>query len=154
MDVVYTLRNTDECEEIIYSLRSLKNLPHDKVFIVGGCPKNINKEKVIYIPTLQNNSKYKNTTNNLKIACLDNRLSSDFILMNDDFFIMSPIENVEKELNLNFGTVDSVIEKYYQRRKKTNVWLRGMIETKEYLQKIGNKNPLSFELHILYYIYH
>lgn len=148
MDILYTIKNSDVCEELTYSLRSLKNLPHDKVFIVGGCPKNINKEKIIHIPTQQLNSKYRNTTNNWRIACLDNRLSENFILMNDDFFIMSPIVDVEKELNLNFGTVDSVIRKYYATHKIASFWLRGMVHTKEYMQNLGIKEPLSYELHI------
>ena len=108
MDILYTLKQCDQCDELIYSLRSLCNLPHDRVFLVGGCPKNIDKSKVVYIPTEQKGTKWRNSTNNVKTACKDPRLSDDFILMNDDFFVLKPINDPAKELNLQQGTIQIV----------------------------------------------
>ena len=146
MDIVYTFKKNENCEEIIYSLRSLINLPHDKVVIVGDWPEILNQENVYYIPVEQENNKYQNTLNSLKIVCSDNKISDDFILMNDDFFIMSPIKNIE-ELNCNYGTLEENILRYEQ-KKFTNNWFRGLKETYALLKKIGIYNPLNFELHI------
>ena len=43
MDIVYLVKNSRTNDELTYSLRTLVNVPHDKVFLVGGCPDNIKK---------------------------------------------------------------------------------------------------------------
>ena len=146
MDVVYLVKECPVCEELTYSLRSLeKNLHHDRVFIVGGCPQNIYKGNVEYYPIRQGHNKYKNTTNNLKIICKEEKLSEDFILMNDDFFILKPI--TEKDLNLCRGPVEDVL-KDYKRRFGMNEYIRGMEQTEIYLKDLGVEKPISYELHI------
>lgn len=146
MDIVYTLSNKYDGEELRYSLRSLENIPHDKVFLVGGCPKWA--KNIIHIPTSQTGTKYKNTTNNLKSACNDPRVSSNFIFMNDDFFILGPIKSPTKELNLHNGTVQSVLDIKLKKYKDGTPYFRGMAQTKEFLQGLGIADPLSYELHI------
>lgn len=144
MDVVYTLSNNYAGEELRYSLRSLANLPHDKVFFVGGCPKW--EQGVIHIPTEQKGTKYKNTTNNLKIACYDPRLSDDFIYMNDDFFILQPTR--PDDLNFNCGTVESVLEILFKKKRYTTPYMSGAEKTRDLLRFNGVPEPLSYELHI------
>lgn len=146
MDIVYTLRACNVCEELAYSLRSLCNLPHDRIFFVGGFPNNINRNDIIYIPTVQNSTKWKNALQNIRIACQDERLSEDFILMNDDFFILKPVRDY-KELSLNQGTVADIYSQY-QKRGSSSLYAQGMKETAEYMYRLGIKMPLSFELHI------
>lgn len=145
MDIVYTLRNCNICEELVYSLRSLRNLPHDKIFFAGGFPNNIRREDIVHISTTQTGTKWQNSLNNIKFACLDNRLSDDFILMNDDFFILKPI--TVQQLNLNLGTVADVYSKYLN-RNSSSLYAQGMKRTAEYLFRLGITIPLSFELHI------
>lgn len=146
MDIVYTLRNHYDGEELRYSLRSLKNIPHDKVFFVGGCPRWA--KNIIHIPTEQKGTKYKNTTNNLITACNDPRISANFILMNDDFFILEQIKNPTKELNLYMGTVQSYIDKLKKRHPTGSAYIKGMEQTKGFLEGLGVSEPLSYELHI------
>ena len=144
MDIVYTLRDKYDSEELRFSLRSLKNIPHDKVFFVGGCPRLA--KNIIHIRTEQTGTKYKNTTNNLITACNDPRISANFILMNDDFFILE--KTGPKELNFYNGTVQSNIDGRLKKYPNGNPYIRGMIQTKEFLQGIGIAEPLSYELHI------
>lgn len=147
MDIVYLVKESKTNPELIYSLRSLVNLPHDKVFIVGGLPDGVDRNKVIHISVLQGNNKYQNTINNLQLICKNESLSDDFILMNDDFFIIKPIQSTE-ELNLCRGTVDSVLKIYIQRYKDDSApYLVGMNQTKIFLQDMGISNPLCYELH-------
>lgn len=149
MDIVYLLKDSPEIKELNYSLRSLKNLPHDKVFFVGGFPQNINPEKVSHIPVLQTGTKYQNTTHSLKMAICNKEISDDFILMNDDFFVMTPIKDPVKELNLHRGPVEDVIEDYKKRYNgKIHPYIEGMVSTCKLLQKNGIKKPLSYELHV------
>lgn len=148
MDVVYLVKNCIENEELTYSLRSLVNIPHDKVFIVGGCPHNVDKRKVTYISIPPTVTKYKTTTNNLKSVCLDSRLSSDFILMNDDFFILKPIKNPRKELNLCRGTIKDVLKEMSYRHSVDSQYMLGMKQAEIFLSDLGHPEPLSYELHI------
>lgn len=146
MDILYTLKNCNICEELVYSLRSLANLPHDNIFFVGGFPNNIKRDNIGYINRTQTSTKWKNATQNVKTACLDDRLSEDFILMNDDFFILEPVD--EKELALNFGTIDEVYKRYCDRGLKETAYVKGMKETQDFLKRLGFSEPLCFELHI------
>ena len=142
MDVVYFLKECSYCEELNYSLRSLENLPHDKVFIVGGCPRNIQNVEHRFIS--QRGNKYKNTTNSLKHICKDKDLSEDFILMNDDFFILKPVD--EKDLIMCRGYVKDVLA-YYKKRFGENDYSLGMEQTEIFLKDLGIEKPLSYELH-------
>jgi len=148
MDIVYLVKNSQTNEELTYSLRSLENIPHDKVFLVGGCPSNIDRGKIIYIPTLQGPNKYKNTTLGLKTVCEDSRLSEDFILMNDDFFILKNIQDPVGELNLCRGTIQEVLASMRAKFGTDTYYTVSMAQTDVFLQDLGYKHPLSYELHI------
>lgn len=148
MDIVYLLKNSPTNEELTYSLRSLANLPHDKVFLVGGFPTNIDKTKIIHIPTLQGNNKFHNTTKSIQIACYNESLSEDFILMNDDFFILKPIKDPINELNLTRGTIQQVLSDISKRPNQSSPYVTGMKQTDIFLRDLGYSMPLSYELHI------
>ena len=91
MDIVYFVKDTKENEELRYSLRSLKNFPHDKVWFYGGCPKGLKPD--YYIKVDQNKpTKWENIFMMFKMACLNKNISKDFWLFNDDFFIMKPVK--------------------------------------------------------------
>lgn len=140
MDIVYTVRPGYKNEELRYSLRSLKNLPHDKVVIVGYKPPWV--KDVLYIQTDQPDTlKYKNTTDNIIQACLDDRVSEDFILMNDDFYILKPIKELE---HYNRGPIEAVIDYYMN----SDIYGEGMRQTYNYLKSLGYHDILSYELHL------
>jgi hypothetical protein len=148
MDIVYLLKESKENEELRYSLRSLKNMPHDKVFFVGGMPDFVNLDKVFHIPTLQDANRYKNTATGMLTACMCSKISDDFILMNDDFFIMTPIKDVKKEFNLHRGLLDDMILYYSNEFPFKDEYLSGLRETRELLRRLKIHGPLSYELHI------
>lgn len=93
MDIVYVTKARFENEELRYSLRTLKNIPHRKVFIFGACPpwvKNVQKRGVV-----QNENKWANVNHLLRVACRTEAVSDNFILMNDDFFINKKINGLD-----------------------------------------------------------
>lgn len=94
-DIVYTVKAGSTSEELKYSLRSLKNIPHRNVYIFGGCPSYVNKEKVKWVPTVQNKgNKWLNTSGNLEAVVKNEGVSENFIWFNDDFFVLKKIEEL------------------------------------------------------------
>lgn len=90
-DIVYFVKDAKENEELRYSLRSLKNFPHRKVWFYGGRPDWARPDEHVRI--LQNKgSKYDNVHHMISVACHNSQISSQFFLFNDDFFIMRPTE--------------------------------------------------------------
>lgn len=135
------VKQEEDNEELRYSLRSLKNIPHDRVFFAGYLPKWA--QNVIHIPTVQDRSKYRNSTNNLITACMDARVSDDFLLFNDDFFIMKPIDSMPV---YNRGTNAEVTAEY--KAKGSGGYINGMLQTEELLHKLGITEVINYELHV------
>jgi hypothetical protein len=91
MDIVYICRDGDN-EELRYSIRSIvKNLSHDKIWVVGGKPDWYTGN---YIKVNQSRSKYVNARNNLKAICNEAQISDSFVLMNDDFYIINRVSSI------------------------------------------------------------
>lgn len=92
MDIVYFVKDTDTDEELRYSLRSLKNFPHGKVWFYGGCPKGLKPDHHVYVKQDQP-TKWANIFKSFKLACHNNDITKDFWLFNDDFFVMKPVKD-------------------------------------------------------------
>jgi hypothetical protein len=141
VDVVYLCRE-GENEELRYSLRSLRNLPHDRVWIFGGAPEWLGGAELVSVD--QHATKYRVTTAARRAACLHPGVSDPFVLMNDDFFIMEPVAEVPA---LCRGLVDDVVADYAA-RIEPSPYLDGMLETRDLLRRLGYEHPLSYELHV------
>ena len=90
-DIVYFVKDTPVNEELRYSLRSLSNFPHGKVWFYGGCPKGLKPDYHVHVN--QNKpTKWENIFMMFGMACSNNKISKDFWLFNDDFFIMKPVK--------------------------------------------------------------
>lgn len=149
MDIVYTVKYADRNEELTYSLRSLANVPHGRVYFVGGCPEGINTKKIEHVPVPALNSKYDTTTNNLYEICKLEELSDNFIWMNDDFFILQKVADPIKEFRLHKGYINSNILDYRERNGgKLSKYMTGVENTYRYLVDRGVRVPLDYELHI------
>lgn len=90
-DIVYFVKDSEENEELRYSLRSLKNFPHRKVWFYGGCPSWARPDHRVRI--IQNaGNKYDNVHRMLASAAHTTEISPQFYWFNDDFFVMEPVE--------------------------------------------------------------
>ena len=110
-DIVYLVKNTEYNGELRYSLRSVcKNFPHRKIWFIGGLPKGIKPD--YYMPVDQTNKscprdKYDNVAK-LRQAILDNKcISNNFILFNDDFFVLKPVKKLPVYVN---GDLNQLID--------------------------------------------
>lgn len=141
-DIVIPVRPGDDNEELRYALRSFeRNLPHRRIVIVGHKPSWV--RRVLHIPTRQTGTKYKNSTRNVEAACKHPAVSDDFLLCNDDFFVLKPTKTMPV---FHWGPMADV-ERYYATRA-SGAYLQGLRATKKLLAKLGYKNPLSYELHL------
>ena len=141
MDVVYICRE-GENEELRYSIRSVvKNMPHDKIWVVGGKP---SWYKGNHIEVRQFKTKLANARANMDAIVASEEISDDFILMNDDFFIMEPIEYPEYYYT---GTLAAKID-YFRRKHPRSVYTKLLMRSYKTIKHQGIKVPLDYTLHI------
>jgi len=141
MDIVYICRDGDN-EELRYSIRSVvKNLPHDKIWVVGGKP-----DWYIgnYIKVSQSGPKYVNGRNNLKTICETKEISDSFILMNDDFYVINRVDSIPYMYS---GTLSDKIK---QREDvfSGNSYISLLRQTLGSLSRRKKSPILDYELHV------
>jgi hypothetical protein len=148
MDVVWVCR-TGPNEELKYSIRSVaKNMPHENIVVVGGKP-DWYKGKFIPVETLTldgkpSTNKYENTKNNIRHIVDNSNISDDFVLMNDDFYVLKPIDQLQYYHN------GLLADKIAQFRLFTNQssYINVLNRTMSVLNHLGFQDPLDYTLHI------
>jgi len=141
MDLVYICRN-GENEELRYSIRSaVKNLPHDKIWVVGGKPDWYTGN---HIEVAQIKGKYSNARNSLRAICDSKDISDSFVLMNDDFYIINRVDTVPY---MYAGTLS---EKIDQREDifSGNTYTTLLKQTLGSLSRKKVRVVLDYELHV------
>lgn len=98
MDAVYVLGTGSQADnlELIYSVRSLAMhmLDLENVYVVGEKPREL--PGIIHIPAKDIcDVPWKNVYNKTAKACEDERISEEFLFMNDDFFMLEPFYGAE-----------------------------------------------------------
>lgn len=144
LDVVYFCREGIN-EELRYSLRSVeKNLDCRNVWIFGGKPVNIKPDYFVPVKQL-GKTKWDKVRDMFVRACLTEDISEDFILMNDDFFIMKKTSSLEPCYRCSlYEHIVTVEEKFS--RKPTNYTLE-LRKAVRRLKEAG-LGTNSYELHI------
>lgn len=142
-DLVVPVREAPANQQLRFALRSwAENLPHRRVWIVGHRLPWL--DGVGHIPTRQNGTKWKNTTAAVRAVCEHPEVSRQWLLMNDDFFIMRPLPDGMPVLHR--GLVADVERDYASR--VSGRYLEGMRQTRDLLGELGHRDPLSYELHV------
>ena len=140
MDYVYICRS-GENEELRYSIRSVvTNLKPDSVWILGYKP-NWYTGNFIEVPDIGN--KFENITNCYKVISNSNSISEDFILMNDDFFVMFPTAKIPVVYD---GTLTEKIELHIEEYGPT-AYSRVLKNANTYLKNNKIKNALNYDVH-------
>jgi hypothetical protein len=141
IDVVYLVRSGQRNEELRYSLRSVAaNLPHRRVFVVGDLPPWVTN--VEFIPGNGYATKELNVPDNIRLACEHPDVSDDFIVLNDDFFVLRPIDRVPSLYR------STLAEHLRLLGRRQDSWQRSISATAAWLAEHGHSNPLSYELHV------
>ena len=141
MDIVYICRKGDN-EELRYSLRSVvKNLPESRVWVVGYKPKWYTGD---FVSVPDTSSKFNNIHNLIMHIAFDDRISDDFIMMNDDFFVVRPLDTVPV---YHGGPLKDKINKYYE-LAPNSPYNRMLSRTYNNLVNNGIQEPLDYDIHI------
>jgi hypothetical protein len=148
VDVVYIVKPGDAKtdsrthEELRFSLRSLANLPHDRVWLAGYTPSWV--AGVGSIPVEQTGAKHGNALANLIAACEHPDVSDEFVVFNDDFFVTAPLASVPA---LHRGPVRDVHAALVKQYPRGSHYATAMMQTCEWLESLGVAEPLSYEMH-------
>jgi hypothetical protein len=141
VDFVYICKPGDN-EELRYSIRSVINsFPEAKIWLVGGKPDWYSGN---HIHVDQRHHKYANAINNLHALCIAEEISNEFVLMNDDFFIIKKINKIDQFYN---GLLSEKIDNY-TKITGSSMYIRKLILTNTRLIEQGITNPYDYELHI------
>lgn len=138
-DVLYILGRGSKHEdmELRLSLRCLaenaRNI--DRVFIVGNCPSWV--RNVHHIPAEDTWTAENNAFQKILKAC-ESDISNDFLLMNDDFFMMKPFDA---------ETYPDYCRGFLKDRIKPDLYGQCIENTYNYLKEHGKPRPLDFDVH-------
>ena len=90
LDIVYFVKEGVRNDELRYSLRSVcENMAYKRIWIYGGCPNDIIPDFRARI-VQEGETKWDRVRNMFKMVCENKEITDDFILFNDDFFVMKP----------------------------------------------------------------
>lgn len=145
MDLVYIVKEDDHNDDLRYSLRSVaKYVKYDKIWIVGYKPSWV--QNVEYLPVKQTGNKWTNSVKNILTACQCDKISEDFVLMNDDFFAIKSIDDLDKSINVSLGLLKNSIRKHSKLKSR---WGNAFRYLYELLKSLRIPEPYyDFESHI------
>lgn len=144
MDIVYFVKNTAKNPELICSVRSVcENFPYHKIWFLGGCPEGIVPDNHISIQPISK-IKTKVTANLFKEACNNPLITDDFILFNDDFFILEKIATLPPRYYSTLEeTADRIKHMYSQPTKYT-----ALLEEASKKLKEAGCTTYNFDMHV------
>lgn len=125
--------------ELEYAVKSCKNVKHDRIIIVGDKPNfeiEYIKPPIVRWSML---SPHHDVMNKILYACTGG-ISDDFVLTNDDIFILEPTDIP----TAHRGTM----EQHIAGRRANDSYTKTLKKTCDYLKSRGIEEPLSYELHI------
>jgi glycosyltransferase involved in cell wall biosynthesis len=143
IDVVYFVRSGDN-EELRYSLRSVtENWPHRRVVFYGGRPTGLEPDLMVDFdqPGLTKWDKVRET---IRVVCMDDRLTDDIWLFNDDFFVLKP-DAAAKVPTYN-GELEEYAANIEQRQGHGDAYTARLRIAAQALREAGYRT-LNYEVH-------
>lgn len=147
MDIVYPVRVDEVNLQLRYSLRSLDNFEHDRVWLAGYRPEWVTGVEWIPMPNDQA-TKYQRSTANLRAALEHPGVSDPFVLMNDDFYLTRPIDSIPVVHRGRVAMVWAYYESKYGEVAHRGAYMAGMRDCWHLLERWGYEDPLSYEVHV------
>ena len=144
-DIVYILKKDIDPYELTYSLRSVeKNFPHNRVWFVGYKPEGLTPDVELYHEQGGVN-KWDLIRSSMWKAVHDDRLTNEFFLFNDDFFVMKKVKG--EFVNFAEKTLSWRVDRIFEQYKWGNMYARTLIKAREELKTLGSPE-VNFEVHL------
>ena len=137
-DVVYPVRPGEDNEELRYSLRSLRNVPHRRVWIAGFVPSWVTNVGKLPVP-FRHGNKIRNVKANFSAACMAEGVAETFYVFNDDMFVMHEVDQIP---TVHLGPLEAYIG-----RIKPGLYADSLANTLAYLKRKGHEEPLAYNAH-------
>lgn len=133
----------DERSDLRHSLRSLANTPVTDVWLVGDVPEWATDVRAIRLEPQP--EKFANQRASLTAAVNDPDLPDTFVLLNDDHFVVSPVDPMPM---FHLGPWSRYqARQLRQGQNPANTWWAGVCQTAEWMQSRGHADPLIYEAH-------
>lgn len=143
-DIVYILKDGPATEELRYSLRSVEqNMDHGKIWFYCGCPDGFVPDE--HVPHEQTGgSKWERVRSSLIKVCKNDRISKQFWLFNDDFFVMG---KMQKAVNYHRGLLQDHIKDVEKRHGRSTGYTRNLRACDDQLKQAG-LTSLDYAVHL------
>jgi len=134
--------------ELRYCLRSIEaNLTGwEQIFLIGEKPDWLKTNyRLVHLPFEESaGARVKESNINRKILhyCQRNERDSDFLFMNDDHFILKPINAPDFPTHYKGALKDSI-----EATSRGNRYIKTLSNTLEVLKKKGVKQPMNYDTH-------
>jgi hypothetical protein len=141
MQYVYVCR-PGQNEELRYSIRSVEaNFPAGEIWVVGSKPSWYSGN---HISAKQVAGKQDDAIKNLSTIVQSDKIQENFVLMNDDFFVVKPVSKIKI---YHGGSLENKIS---IRRDITpgSKYLSLLSKTQKALRKRGIVDPLDYDIHV------
>lgn len=146
LDIVIPVKTAYINEELRYTLRSIaKNMPGHKIWLLGYKPVWLEGPVELVKVQAPVSNKYRNVAASIKTACQDDRISEDFLLFNDDFFVMKP---VTEHTDFNRCPITDSIDRLSKLHSPSKSYLNSLKLTDDILRRMGFDDPMDYGLHI------
>lgn len=140
MDYVYICRSGDN-EELRYSIRSIEeNMPKGKIWIIGYKP---GWYVGNFVSVKDSGNKFDNIKKCLAKTADVPEISDKFVLMNDDFFVVSKMSSVPI---LHGGSLKDKVSEY-KRLVPSSYYTKLLENTHKRLVRLGIENPIDYDIH-------
>jgi hypothetical protein len=141
VDYVYICRSGDN-EELRYSIRSVvKNASYNNIWVVVGKPDWYYGN---FVEVEDVGNKFQNIRECYKSISQIGAISNEFVLMNDDFFILKPVGIMPV---FHGGSLIDKIERYNNNGAATK-YTRILLDAHKKMQKMRIKDPLDYDIHV------
>lgn len=146
-DVAYLVRPGETNPELRYSLRSLRHLPHGRVWIAGHRPRWVRDVEHLDVrqERLSLATKRDNAWRNLRAVAEHPDITGTVTYMDDDYFVLAP--HPDGLPVLNGGPLRAQAEEYARRFPRSH-YTALLRLTVEHLAARGYPDPLTFDLHV------
>jgi len=139
MDIIYPYKRSPGDFELRYSLRSLVNVPHSRVIVAGDIPLSMSDDLTKIKNPRSGADRYMSSTANIFAAMARADVSDEFLVMNDDIFVLQPWTfRHEHRCTIRESLADPSVKGDYRERINS---------TRALLRSQGINEPLFFGLH-------